>query len=198
MTVPLDLPRWMKDALLLNDYVSTVYVNPHNNADYEFRENTDEIYCDPYSGGGDESNRVFEEHHSVSHYPLVSTRKRKRTVLYPGEETKTSIPTVPFKRTKRSRQPNERMSKLSFIRYFINTSNLSPTEKMISSVYDSLDGCEINDRVLEVVLGALEFVYGKNLNNTMTKGCERRTKRFKCQVKYILNGIGGGNLYSKE
>ena len=112
----LDMPLWMKDRLCLTYTEGTIYVNPHNNAEYEFCEQSEEVYCPAYDST--EDGRAFEPNHSVSHCPSSqATRKRKRAMLYKGNEEKDTTPTIPFKLIKKAKQRHECMSKLAFIGY---------------------------------------------------------------------------------
>ena len=77
----------------------------------------------------------------------------------------------------------------------MNKSSYNPTNEMLCDIYDALHGVDITDSVLQVVMAVVEFVYSKNLNNTMRKRCESRSKKFKCQLRFLLNAVGKGRLY---
>ena len=57
---------------------------------------------------------------------------------------------------------------------------------LISSIYNMLDGYYIDEQVLDVVKSALKSVYFKSLENTIGKVSEKKNKKYKKQLRYIM------------
>ena len=57
---------------------------------------------------------------------------------------------------------------------------------LIASIYNLLDGYYVDDQVLDVIKSALKSVYFKSLENTMGKVSEKKNKKYKKQLRYIM------------
>ena len=179
MAVMISLPLSMQRDLCVDDHAITLYVNPNDNTDYVMYENNSEFFV----AADDMDNYNFEGNHTILHRPLSTEIgvKRKRCEDHP-----TNVG-PPFKLRKCS---EEKMPLISFINYFMKSSwKEGPSESDLKTIYDVLGPFIIDQKALDVVTAAIQFMYTKTLVNTMRRNCERRNKKFKKQLQFILSAI---------
>ena len=183
MAIILTLPLYMQKYMCLDDRVITLYVNPNNNMDYVIYEDETETYMsvdDSYS---------FDGNHTIIHNPpsMEVGVKRKR-VEDGGHGTTVPADVPPFKAI---RSDNEsQMSIITFVKYFMSSSfEERLSESDVYTIYEVLKGFVIDQKVLDVVSAALEFMYTKTLANTMRRNCDRRNKKFKRRLQFLLSSI---------
>lgn len=166
----------------MTDTQLVVYVNPHNNADYVVCENNEQFFVLP----DEDFKHVYDYNHGIEHRP-VHSRKRSRPQLIESEDKMRVLfkkkRTDPHKKTW-----NNHMTKIGFVSYFLKSPE-SPSVDLLGSIYDVLEGFEFNQQTLDVVSAAIQFVYTKSLVNTMARNCERKNKKFKRQLQYVLSRI---------
>lgn len=180
MALMIPLTEGVQKALLLDGRSITIYANPNDNMDYVIYENNSEhfVVADEMDPGNYEGNRT------VIHTPPVNsplTRKRKH-----GSSVNEGAKTL-FKPVKSN---EEKMCVIQFVDYFMKEDwEQNPSIEDLITIYDVLNSFSIDRKVLDVVSAALHFMCTKTLVNTMRRNCDRRNKKFKKQLQYVLSAV---------
>lgn len=204
MTTLIFLPDWATDALGLKGM--NVYINPRDNDEYVVYDTLSTVVA-PL--GATPWNTV--EYDKVVYEEITAPVYRHDDPLDIPSVIKPTEPPAPFdlptttspakRKLKRKRQTvkeeetdsthpkKAKMTKLSFATHFLSNPE-QPSIELLGNIYNVLEGFEINQRTLDVVNAVIQFLYTKSLKNTMES--LKRSKRFKTQMRYILNKINGG------
>ncbi|KAK3761555.1 hypothetical protein RRG08_010279 [Elysia crispata] len=187
----LHLPTWVQDAIDLDSSNITLYINPHDNADYVLYENEEEYFVGSDCGGDQrpfEGNSVIKHMSSYLHKMRVGKRRRKAKVAPPpppAAEVEDALPAPPFKPAQ-----GLNMTIISFLSYCQKTcAEEEPSLDVLTDLYRIVEPFEINDRMLEVIVATIRFIYTKTLVNTMRRHCDKHNKKFKRQLQYVLSAF---------
>lgn len=188
------LPTWASEALHLKGM--NVYINPRNNDEYVVFDTVTALVAplgtNPW-GSIEYDKGVYEEITAPMY--RYDDPSYEQSAIEPQQQ-----PSLCNTRLKRKRQHPVmegkehpvKMSKIAFANYFLNDpgqpDNLSVD--LLGKIHDVLECVEITQNTLDVVNAVIQFIYTKSLQNTM--GSVRRNKRFKREMKYILNKIYAG------
>lgn len=181
---PLDVQR----ILCLEDRQISIYINPKNNMDYVIYENKadDFIVSDPTC------NYVYEGNHTIVHTPppnvsATSSRKRKRVDNADGRnQAHVKRNAVPFRLMK----PGEnKMTLQGFIDHCAQYMSKHCTTADLATIYQVLEPYTIDEKVLDVIRAAIQLMSTKTLVNTMRRNCDRRNKKFKKQLQFVLSAM---------
>ena len=193
MTVSLSIPLAIRRYLYVDHHELSIFIIPNDNTDCVIYENTTNQFLD-----ANVTDRQYFDGSRLVHHKVRT--KRKQTEPSDDCEEEYEFAGAPFKKIALERDV-EKMSREAFHNYFMkhrlhsegNDIKLVPSQEVITRdlrvLYTTLLPFEINDKVLDVVLAALQMMYSKTLVNTMKRTCDKRNKKFKAQLKYLLQSL---------
>ena len=192
----LDVRGWMYYAMNINGDDLTVFVDGDDNSQYRVSEIIECEFVDHTENAKGEKiypNSAYEQNTGydiIPPPPSRGTKSKKRKTEHTdaednGRKKYCGGPLMPFRQIKKMKgKTNERMSLMCFIHAF-ETRDIS--NKLLTKIYDSMEGYEIDGHVLRVIDTAIRVITEKSLENTMIGGGGRRNKKFKKQLHYILS-----------